>query len=381
MFTKSLGKNQRQRRRLVAVLLAGAMALAACGDDDDTATVGDDPEVTQPTASTASDETESEAPSASSGEGIDLEPLASSTAVTVGMPVDLELFAPVILADSFGEYEDANLDVEFVSAPQSDLITMLGTGQVDVVLGSFQPAVYNAIHSGLEVRAVAPLMHSPGENKEGLWVPADMAEGLPESLDGATIASITGLGSNIMIPIGKYLEDNGMSITDVELERIAGADTITALEQGVVDAAWLGAPYFLEAEERGLGEWVFGYEPGMQGTAIFFGERLLNDEREVGEQFVAATARTVRDHLQGDYKSDPEVVEALTTALGVDEETLTRTAPLEFHPNMYMPTEAPELQQRYTLEYPDLLLYSEPLPEDQLFDLGLLEGLGLGAEE
>jgi len=277
-----------------------------------------------------------------------------------------------LLAEELGEFARENIAIEFVTAPPADLLPMLGSGAVDVISASLSAATMNAVSSGVEIKAVAPLYYKSG-GKDGLWIAERHKDCAPACLKGGKIASAAGPGTGTLLPMAKYLETGGVDITDVEVVTFATADAPLALESGAVDAAWLLSPAYKGVEEDGVAKFVQSQFPG-QGGFYWFGPSLLDKNREAGLAFVRAIARTNRHYLQGNYKADDDTVKALAAAEGVPEkaagagESYVFSPDLEFDVNVFQPL------QKEWMKFGDTVVdYDEPLTAADVVDGSFIE--------
>jgi NitT/TauT family transport system substrate-binding protein len=358
----------RHRTRALAAVLGLVMVAAACGDDgDDTAA----PET--PTESTAASTSTSGGEPSADGD-LAPQPLAERTTLKVVRSAKIEAFAQMFLAESMGEFDKENIEIEYVDVTtQPDGLVLLNTGRADVMPTSPTAGVLNAINGGSPIRMVAPIFTPNPESKSGLWVTDDLlGDVAPEDFDiaqlkGKTIAVAGGAGTPATYTIRKFLDRGGLTLADVKLTRIASAEQLIALEQGSVDAAYLNDPFWIEAEQGGYAGFVAGAEVGVSLGGFFFGQSLMEGDPAVGDAFIRALARTTREYLQGDYHSDDAVVDALVEVIGVPRENLTRTPSLVFDPDLTIPEGLlADIQEGYIEE--GSLGFTEPLPEDQVVD-------------
>ncbi len=335
---------RRARRGAGAVAVTAlALALAACGGSTSSGSATDLPG------------------------GLDPQPLAEPTTITVSFGTAAEYLGAVLLADSLGELEKENLTVEWVDLPSADAIPALAQGKTDVAAVGLNATSFNAISSGADIRVVFP-----GATKvpaDGLYVAIDPATGEPKTVE--KVAAISGPAGMSVVPISRYLQSQGRSVSDVGFEKIDLADMPAALDAGAVDAAWVNAPVTTLLEETGKYERVIGYDDGEYGAAYLLGPNLLRDRPEVGQAFVRALARTARDHLSGDYKADDATVQALATALESTPEDVRSTPALTFA--AALPTEAIQAAQEAWLAVGDILEADQPLAPEAYLDTSFLD--------
>lgn len=341
---------RRRAGAAVAVLAAATLALAACSG-----------------SSTASSS------AADLPAGLDPQPLAEPTTITVSYGTAAEYLGTILLADSLGEFSKENLTVDWVDLPSSDAVPALAQGKTDVAAVGLNATSFNAIDGGADIRVVFP-----GATKvpaDGLYVALDPATGKPKEVK--TIAAISGPAGMSIVPIERYLESVGKTVRDVAFEKVDLADMPAALEAGAVDAAWVNAPVTTLLEETGSYQRVIGYENGEFGAAYLMGPTLLRERPEVGQAVVRALARTARDHLSGDYKEDAATVEALATALDSSPEDVVSTPALTF--DAALPTDAIQKAQQAWISVGDILKTDKPLEPAAYLDSSYLDrALGQG---
>ena len=375
-------------RRLLATLAVVAFAAAACGGDDDdgtattaaasaetttaaevTTTVADAATTTAAAtatsaapATTAGGGTATSAPSGGAAgcengttDPTDLsvgrqparcdpgypepQPLAERAKIVFANAFISEYVAPFILADSLGEFDKENLDVEIVNLSFEDALPQLATGTVDAINGAPSLAFYNAHASGVDVDWVLGNFFPPNAGdtsvpQTGLWARAsvfsDPSNPDPKELEGHKVASAVGLASVISYPLSQAFSSAGADPTKMEYVQIPSADMATALENGAVDAAWMLDPFWTQFADNDDYVLVATQTPGEPIGGIFFGDRLLNQEREVGEAFARALIRTINTYLDGNYHDDPVVMAQIADITGITVEQMTRTPSLLF---------------------------------------------------
>lgn len=299
--------------------------------------------------------------------GLDPQPLAEETTVTVSVGTKAEYLGALLLADALGEFEKENLTVDWVDLPSSDAVPALAQGKTDMAAVGLNATSFNAIDGGADIRLVFP-----GATKvpaDGLYVAIDPATGQPK--DVSTIAAISGPAGISVVPITRYLESVGKTVSDVAFEKVDLADMPAALDAGAVDAAWVNAPVTTMLEETGRYQRVVGYENGEYGAGYLMGPNLLRDHPEVGQAVVRALARTARDHLSGDYKTDTATVAALATALDSTPEDVLSTPALTF--DTALPTDAIQKAQQAWIAVGDILKADTPLEPTAYLDGSFLD--------
>jgi NitT/TauT family transport system substrate-binding protein len=101
---------------------------------------------------------------------------------------------------------------------------------------------------------------------------------------------------------------------------------LTALENQAIDAAHLGSPYSEKAKSLGYAVTIQSMHdvvPGFQKGFMMYGRNLLENNPALGEKFMVAFLKGVRQFSQGRTERNLEIIEKY---LKIDRETLA-TAP------------------------------------------------------
>lgn len=347
---------------VAVVLTVLALVAAACGSgsegstDSDTATTSDLPCSSLPT-------------------GLDPQPLSTPQTVHVTLSIKTDSFAPLLMADALGELEQENVSIEYVNLKAADQIQVLGSGDVDVALTAPSAGLFNAMERDLGMKIVAPTHVPVADDHSGLWVSQDLVEDGEldvEALKASVIATPTGPGSSTSYAIIDALSPYGVSAADLQFQQMPATDTIIALENGAIDAAWLLSPVWLEAAKNPDLTFIAGQPEGVSLGAVVFSRAFIEDRCEVGQALIRAMGRTVRDHLQGDYYADPEVLAAMAEATEVPVDSLQSNPHPGFDPDLTVePDLMQALQELYAQQ--DVLAYTGQLTDDQVLDLRFVE--------
>src|SRR5690606_13897017 len=114
--------------------------------------------------------------------------------------------------------------------------------------------------------------------------------------------------------------------------------------------------------------------PGEPLGGIFFGERLLGEDREAGKALIRALIRTVNTYLDGDYHTDDTVMNAIAEITAIPVERIRATPALQFDWEIRGGTI--DRAQQYFRQF-GVLNYDHEIPEDDLVDRSLyLEVVG-----
>jgi len=215
-------------------------------------------------------------------------PLPSREKVRVTLPARIAVWAPLFVGRVQGEFDKENIDIEYVQARATDALVLLATGKVDVMFGGLAAGIFNAIDQGSDIRIVAPSSINPPESRQGVWVNKSFLAGRPYTpamLKGQTILTQVGFGSPIIAYIARELNKSGLTLKDITLKQMDGADIPVALENGAVNFAMLTDPFWLSLD-RNKTQWVFMNEGDYSTGVILYGPTLLRQKRAVGEAFM-----------------------------------------------------------------------------------------------
>jgi len=167
-------------------------------------------------------------------EGTPASPTASAprTALSVGLGyIPGVQFAPFYLAQQSGAYERAGLDVTIQNQIDPDLITLVGSGSVDIALAD-GTSVIPAVSSGIPVRYMATIY---GILPNVVIARADAGISKPEDLAGRTVGTPGQYGSGYLTLLG-ILADASLELSEIQLELYPDFGQTQALIAGQADA-------------------------------------------------------------------------------------------------------------------------------------------------
>lgn len=358
----------RGRRLCAAAAALGLLgALAACGGDDDSAAESTDVAATEPAslATTTPDPVETVATTASASvettEAMGSTPAATSAATTMaevdplapkplaepatirlGIGSKAESLASLWAALELGEFAAENVTVEISVAPLNDILVLAQQGDLDVVTQGVSAGTLNLLASGDDLRFVFP-GGSPaaGGTALGFWARKDILgdDGVlqPAELPGVTIATVAGEIAATNAWFWKMVDEmgGGASPADVTYTDLAYADAANAIVNGAVQVAFTITPFNELIDESDCCVFLSAAAPTVPASGYVFGPNMNDPENlELGQAFVRAMARTVRDHMQGDYEADPDVLQAISTQTELPAEQIEATPSLTFEPEM-----------------------------------------------
>ncbi|WP_370321901.1 ABC transporter substrate-binding protein [Oricola sp.] len=140
-------------------------------------------------------------------------------------------YAPLYAGVENGFFADQNIEVEFLYAGASDILTNIAAGNVDFGFPNGD-AVVAAAANGLPVKVV----HTTYQRGIGALL-AKKATGIETYTDlkGKTVA-VTSLGSPNYLQLQVGLAKAGLSVDDVKVEVVSSGAIVQTLQSGDVDA-------------------------------------------------------------------------------------------------------------------------------------------------
>jgi NitT/TauT family transport system substrate-binding protein len=311
------------------------------------------------------------------------QPLAQETTVKLSSAFRTEFVAPILLADSLGEFKKENIKLEFISLPFSDAAPQLAQGTIDAAVGGLEIALFNAGNQGLPVKAVLGNYYPPfagdyTKPQTGLWCRRDRftTPDKPADAELATKkwASSVGKGSSAIYYSAAEIQKRHPSfdVTKVDVQRIPAADILTALQNGAIDCGVLIDPYWLPIATDPAYFQAATQTPGEPLGAIYYGKSLLQDKPEVGVAFARAIIRTINTYLAGDYHNDPTVLAEIAKQTNQPDATK-----LQAYPSLVMDW---EIRKDTTTRIQDLFIklgvitdYTTPVAEEKIVDRSFYE--------
>jgi NitT/TauT family transport system substrate-binding protein len=205
--------------------------------------------------------------------------------------------APVFVGMEKGYFKDAGIDPELVFFQAAQPIAVaVAAGDVEVGATGLTAGLYNVVAGGEKLWIVADKGREwPGFPLTALVVQKDGAIQGVRDLRGRKIG-LTQLGSTFHYMLGNLLEQEGMSLADVEPAplRTLGA-MAEALQTRRVDAILIPQPLAGTAVDKGFGRILFwvGDRLSYQVAAIFYSKGFAQD-RERAVAFMKGYVRSAR---------------------------------------------------------------------------------------
>jgi NitT/TauT family transport system substrate-binding protein len=286
------------------LVLAVVLAATACAPASTSAPAQPATATAAPPAAAAPPSVSSAAPAAA-GAYTPAPPLNPPVAVTVGLLRAMSE-SPLVIANERGYFTAEGLTVAFVEFTlTADALPALGTGELDAMSGGVNPALFNAVARGVNVQIVANGgTVGSGHDYQAVMVRTDHLESgrykEPRDLKGMKVA-IPGQYTVVHYMLKVLLEQNGLTLADVDAVPLPLPDSSQAMANKAVDALSSIEPFLAQTEQQGYGKRVAGMADiipptGIGGTLLMSPE-LPRRNAEAADRFMVAWLRGVRDYL------------------------------------------------------------------------------------
>ena len=214
--------------------------------------------------------------------------------------------APIYIAEEEGYFADERIKLEFSEPPRSSaqIIPLLERGDIDLLASGLSAAFYSAVLQGSRSRMVADRGHaSPaGCDYDGLIVRRGLFKGTVPTAKDLQGKRFSGSGaSSAGYIVDKYLRSLGLTNADIDLVRLGETVETQALRAGSIDGMHVAEPNLssLVAEGHKLIAPARVYAPQTHYAIVVFGPSLTVTRRDVGQRFMKAYLRGVRQFNEG----------------------------------------------------------------------------------
>ena len=253
-------------------------------------------------------------------------------------------FAPLMVARHEGYFEDAGLDVEYVSLKRSAHgVAALAKGDLDVLSGFLSVGLLNTIHKDTDIRIVAGKGYAapdqPSYNvvigRKDLGQLSDLSA---EQLRGCRV--LTGVDTFQAPFTERFLAKWDLTLDDVQASRLPPPAQFSAMANGSAELAVMTEPWgshTVEGDHGILLAHAGEIVPGFQYGYVAFGPSLLQEHPELGRRFMLAYLRAIRQLETGKTTRN---VAVLAAASGLDRDILKRVGWPSFRADGTVDTES-----------------------------------------
>jgi len=292
------------------------------------------------TADGASSAAVSTAPSvAASAAGAEASAASAAAAVTIKVvTLPFISFAPFYIADQEGYFAEQGIDIELVNmTQQQEIMPALASGQVDVASGLVSAGILNTIAKGADVKIVADKGYIDSQGCDNIALVASkslLEQGVasnPELLKGKTFVLIR--STWLHYAVEKQLSQVGLKVEDMEVTDIPSPSQPEAFNSGQIDLVMQNEPWVTRFRQDGhapILKPIHEVLPDAQSAVTVFGSKLLGDNAEVGNRFMVAYLKAVRQYNEG--KTDRNV-QILAESIQLDPELLRQMCWPQLRPN------------------------------------------------
>jgi NitT/TauT family transport system substrate-binding protein len=288
--------------------------------------------------------------------------------VNVGQ-VQLPIFAPLYVADAKGYFKDAGikLNLQNVKSGQ-DGVPLASSGQLDVLVAGFSAGMFNAIHTGLDIKVVGSMGVQPDSSEpspSALVISQKMAKNYTSLADlkGHKVGALGGVGGTSAFYLDMALRTVHLSAKDVDLVNLSSPDIPTALKNGSIDAAFVSAPFWKMAVDDG-GKKVWTTPQGTSGTGVVFGGKFATSP--LAQKFFDAMARGAQD-LQGQDRYSEQNLQIIGKYTGQTAAKVKANPLYTWFPDLHpLPDQLQDMEQTWI--HLGALSYSDPTPQKNYVD-------------
>ncbi len=215
--------------------------------------------------------------------------------------------APLAIAEHEGYFREQKLEIELVTFRRAgDAVAALARGQVDVIAGSVNLVLLNAIEKGAKIRIVADKGHYTPSScvVSALLVHHD-------ALRDGTLASLSSLrgkkvdlreNSILSYAYDSLLQRDHLTLGDVEMVNLPRGGQLAALQNRAVAAVSAADPWLTQFQDSGpVVVWHSINEAveRLQYSMIAYGPTFLEESAETGNRFMIAYLKGVRQYNEG----------------------------------------------------------------------------------
>jgi NitT/TauT family transport system substrate-binding protein len=264
-------------------------------------------------------------------------------------------YGPLFVALERGYFAEQGIDMDFVAFDASGLmIPPLSAGQLDIGSGVPGPALFNALSRGVDLKLLVANSYSDGY----LMVRKELVDsgGLQTwgDLRGKRVSfHVEGSSADYILRDAFYR--NGLTLQDVEVQRLGNPDIPPALANGAVDAAVAPEPVPVAVEAQGTAvRWsILRDVVGLHvASSLLAGPSLLNRGEGPVTRLVTAVIQGQREFnagIQNGKVTDSGIREILSKWTNLPSQTIALTTVIEGPPNGRIDLDDLELQQDFWL--------------------------------
>jgi NitT/TauT family transport system substrate-binding protein len=214
-------------------------------------------------------------------------------------------------------------------------------GQIEIGNSSNTAAFFNTIARGLHQPFVCDNNHlEPGNRGYMVVLRPDLAGTITRITDLRGRVNAVGAplrDGGVSFTAKKMFDANGMSLDDVQWERLGFSDMLAALANSRIDVAWMIEPFITQGSQQGLlVPWltVGDYYPGAHTGGTTFSESFIKNRNEVAKRWMVAMIRGTRDFNDFLKGRNRDIIAPLISAhTGLAPDVVDKVAFIPVHPD------------------------------------------------
>lgn len=256
--------------------------------------------------------------------------IATASAVFAADKVTMQIdgaavpfYAPLYAGVENGFFEDQDIDVDFIYAGASDILTNIAAGNVQFGFPNGD-AVVAAASNGLPVKVV----HTTYQRGIGALL-AKASSGIETyaDLNGKTVA-VTSLGSPNYLQLEVGLKKASLTLDDIDLEVVSSGAIVQSLQSDQVDAIVFSElrKYNLEAGGEDVTMILSNDFLPSFGNVVVTSERLLASDPDLVERFTNAVTASYEWVIDGHVEDALDISFDKYTPTWADQKPLLTTA-------------------------------------------------------
>ncbi len=227
-------------------------------------------------------------------------------------------FAPFYVAQAKGYFRDAGLDINFNYGLESDLLKLVGTNQVQFMIGSGDQVVLGR-SQGLPVRYV---MRWYRRFPVVVFAKADSGIKTPKDLEGKRVGVSALAGADYVgwqaLVYAAHIDPAKVSL------QVVGYTQAAAVSQGRVDAALdyaVNGPVQLRLGGQAVNTFAVSDYIDLPSNGIITNDQTIRDHPELAQALVSATLRGLQDTLANPDAAFQISLKAVPEAGGAQQAT------------------------------------------------------------
>lgn len=280
-----------------------------------------------------------------------------------------------VIARERGYFAELGIDdQETVFGSGAEMTQALAAGQIEVGATSNTGAFFNALARGVRQPFVLDIWHlERGDQSLMIALRPDLVDQVKQVPDlrgrvNAIAAPVRDGGASFIAR--KLFDSYGMTLDDVQWERLGYPDMLPALGNRAVEIGWVLEPFLTLGKQRGLlVPWMSlgDYDPGHQLAGIVFAEGFIKERNEIARRWSVGYVRGLRDQVGfATSGKDRDVIAPILAAhTGLPVEVVDQVGWGPVSADGRLNLESVLESQRQLLEWGTI---AQLLPADQLVD-------------